>query len=52
MIIDTNWSRKTCSYIKNLSASKNSHKITEYVPIVNQIDKLILENKQLYIYIY
>ena len=47
MIIDTNWSRKTRSYIKNLSASKNSHKITEYVPIVNQIDKLILENKQL-----
>jgi len=47
MIIDTDWSRKARSYFKTLSASKTSHKITEYIPIVNQIDKLILENKQL-----
>jgi len=28
-------------------ASKDSHEITEYLPIVNQIDQLILENKKL-----
>jgi len=35
---DTDWSRKVFFALKTLSASKTSHKITKYIPIVNQID--------------
>ena len=43
----TDWSRKSRSYLKTLSVSNKMHKITEYFPILNQIDKLIFENKRL-----
>ena len=45
-IVTTDWSRNTRKHLKALSASNNSHKITKYLPIVNQIDQLILENKK------